>query len=149
MEGGKNYDGRSAATIYSRKSDPPRNESLKVSWAGYVGADFVGSIIVFGDGEIFPGDAIHVLAVMLGHGLDDAVAGTDIVEEKIAVGVKLLFTECRGDSVSAAVDICSHGSGGERLDVADIATNFVEQFSAMARMGGLCQLCIARGRFSG
>jgi len=36
MEGGKNYDGRSAATIYSRKSDAPRNESLKVSWAGYV-----------------------------------------------------------------------------------------------------------------
>src|SRR5437899_2482456 len=59
------------------------------------GADFIGGVVVFGDGEIFPGDAIHVLAVMLGHGLDDAVASTDIVEEEIAVGVKLLASEGR------------------------------------------------------
>src|SRR5260370_15110730 len=39
------------------------------------GADFVGGIVVFGGGEVSPGDAIHVFAVVLGHGLDDTVAG--------------------------------------------------------------------------
>src|SRR5258708_175361 len=57
------------------------------------GADFVGGIVEFGNGEVSPGDAIHVLAVMLGHGLNDAVAGADVVEQEVAVGVKLLGSE--------------------------------------------------------
>src|SRR5467141_583889 len=41
-------------------------------------ADFVGGIVEFADGEVSPSNAIHVLAVVFGHGLDDTVAGTDI-----------------------------------------------------------------------
>src|SRR6266852_3510194 len=90
------------------------------------GADFIGGIVVFGDGEIFPGDPVHVLAVMLGHGLDDAVAGADIVEEKVTVRMKLLFTERGGDGESATVDLGTGGSGHKCLDMANVAANFVE-----------------------
>src|SRR5205823_2396696 len=41
------------------------------------GADFVCAVMEFGEREVSPADLVHVLAVMLGHGLDDAVAGAD------------------------------------------------------------------------
>src|SRR5713226_7037553 len=90
------------------------------------GADFVGSVVEFGDGEVFPGNLIHVFAVMLGHGLDDAVACADIVEKEVAVGMKLLVAQRRGNRKSTAVDLCAGGGGHERLDVANIAAHFVE-----------------------
>src|SRR6266851_5037608 len=43
------------------------------------GADFVCGVVELGDGEIVPGGLVHVLAVVLQHGHDDAVAGADIV----------------------------------------------------------------------
>src|SRR5258707_13458190 len=48
-------------------------------------ADFVGGAGEFGDGELFPGDQAHVLALMLGHGLDNAVASAADVGEEAAV----------------------------------------------------------------
>src|SRR2546427_12831209 len=69
------------------------------------GADFVGGIVVFGAGEIFPGDGVHVLGGILGHGLDGGGAGTDIGGGKIRVGGKLRITEGRGDSVKGAADL--------------------------------------------
>src|SRR6266481_3334714 len=73
-------------------------------------ADLVGGVVVFRDGEISPVDLVHVLAVVLQHGHDEAVAGADIVKEEVAVGMKLLFRERRWDGEGAAVDFRA-GSG--------------------------------------
>jgi hypothetical protein len=68
------------------------------------GAHFVGRVVEFGDGEIFPSDRIHLLAVVLGHGLDDSVAAADVVEEKVALGMEGFIAEGGGNGESAAVD---------------------------------------------
>ncbi len=65
------------------------------------GADFVGRVVVFGDGEILPSDLVHLFAVMLGHGLNDAVAGANIVKQEVAVGMKLLSAEGGRDGEGA------------------------------------------------
>src|SRR6266478_6754542 len=57
------------------------------------GTDFVGRVVEFGNGEVFQRDLVHLFAVMLGHGLNDAVAGANIVKQEVAVGMKLLSTE--------------------------------------------------------
>src|SRR5713101_7347382 len=87
------------------------------------GADFVSGAVIFGYGKIFPGDLVHVLAVVLRHGHDDAIAGADIMEEEVAIGVKLLFTERGRDGESAAVDLRADGSSRQRLDVTNIAAD--------------------------
>jgi len=63
------------------------------------------------------------LAVVLQHGHDEAVAGTDIVKEEVAIGMKLLIAERRWDGEGAAVDGGAGGSCGERLDVTNIAAD--------------------------
>src|SRR5216684_3984244 len=113
------------------------------------GADFVCGVVEFGDGEVSPGDLVHVLAIVLGHGHDDAVAGADIVEQEVAVGMKLLFPERRWDGESAAVDSCAGRSGGERLDVTNIAADPIKKFSAQSRFGSLRNVGVAPGRFAG
>src|SRR6266849_945725 len=45
------------------------------------GAHFFCGLVEFVDREIFPSDRVHLFAVVLGHGLDDAVAAADVVEE--------------------------------------------------------------------
>src|SRR6266436_69149 len=65
------------------------------------GADFVSGVVEFRDGEIFPGGLVHPLAVMLQHGHDDTIAGANIVEEELTVGMKLLLTERGRDGKSA------------------------------------------------
>src|SRR6267143_640831 len=88
------------------------------------GADLVGGVVVFGDGEVFPSDLVHLFAVVLEHGHDDAVAGANIMEQKVSVGMKLLITERRWDGESAAVDFCAGRSSRKCLDVANIAADF-------------------------
>src|SRR5467141_733045 len=89
-------------------------------------ADFVGGIVEFADGEVSPGDAIHVLAVMLGHGLDDTVAGADIVEKEVAIGMKLLASDGWINGQGSTIDLCSRLGGGQGLNMAGITANFVE-----------------------
>src|ERR1700674_2928919 len=90
------------------------------------GADLIGGVVVFRDGEISPVDLVHVLAVVLQHGHDEAVAGADMVKEEISVGVKLLSRERRWDGEGAAVNFRAGGGGGKRLDVTNIAADFAE-----------------------
>src|SRR5216684_163145 len=85
------------------------------------GADFIGGVVVFGGGEVSPGGLVHLLAVVFRHGRNDAVAGADIVEEEVTVGMKLLFRERGRDGEGAAVDFCAGRGGGEGLDVTNIA----------------------------
>src|SRR5207245_1198718 len=99
--------------------------------------------------KIFPGDAVHLFAVMLGHGLNDAVTGSDIVEKEVAVRMKLLFAERVRDGVGATIDLCAGGSGGQSLYVAGLAADGSEQFGAMASLGSLRQLGIASRSFAG
>src|SRR6266576_3440459 len=88
--------------------------------------DFIAGVVEFGDREVFPGGLVHPLAIVLQHGHHDAVAGADIVEKEVAVGMKLLFSKSGRDSESAAVDFCSGSRSRERLDVTNIAADFVE-----------------------
>lgn len=44
------------------------------------GANLVGGVVEFGDGEILPGVLVHSFSIMLDHGLDDAVACTNVME---------------------------------------------------------------------
>src|SRR5713101_1568915 len=90
------------------------------------GADLIGGVVVFGNGHISSVGLVHLLAVVLQHGRDEAVAGADIVKEEVAVGVKLLFRERRRDGEGTAVNFRAGGGGGERLDVTDVAAHFVE-----------------------
>ena len=90
------------------------------------GADFVRGVLEFRDGEISPGGLVYVLAVVLGHGLNDAIAGADIVKQEVTIRVKLLVPERRRDGEGPAIDFCSDSSGGQRLDVTNIAAYLVE-----------------------
>src|SRR6266702_3670306 len=113
------------------------------------GADFVGGVVKFGNGEVFPGDLVHLFAVMLGHGLNDAVAGANIVKQEVAVGMKLLSAEGGRDGEGAAIEVCAGGSGRKRLNVAGITAHFVEYLRAQSGFGSLRNLGVARGSFRG
>src|SRR5467141_730445 len=90
------------------------------------GADFIGGVVEFGDGEIFPSGLVHPLAVMLQHGHDDTIAGANIVEEEVTVGMKLLLPERGRNGESATVDFCTLGSSRKCLHVANIAAYLVK-----------------------
>ena len=90
------------------------------------GADFICGVVVFGDGEVSPSDLVHLLSVVLRHGYDEAVAGANIVEEEVAVGMKLLVPERRRDGKGAAIDSCADRGGGQRLDMTNIAADLIE-----------------------
>src|SRR5207245_10759307 len=113
------------------------------------GANFLGSVVEFGDGEIFPGGLIHLFAVVLQHGYHDAVTGADIVEQEITVGMKLLLAERGSDGETAAVDFCALGSSRKCLYVASIAANFVQSFSAQTGPRGWRGLGVASGSLGG
>ena len=115
-DGVKQRDGSAVVHQTRVQADTPERSS----------ADFIGGTVESGNGEIFPGDPVHVLAVMLGHRLDDAVASADVVEQEVAVRMKLLFTECGGDGRRAAVDAGACGSSGQGLNVAGNTANGVE-----------------------
>src|SRR5712692_2372926 len=68
------------------------------------GADLIGGVVVFGNGEISPVGLVHLLAIVLQHGRDEAVAGADIVKEEVAVRVELLSRKRWRDREGAAVN---------------------------------------------
>src|SRR5690242_14610111 len=84
---------------------------------------------------------------MLGHGLNDAVAGAHVVKQKIAVGMKLLATHGVRNREGAADDFCAGWSGGQRLNVTLVATDLVKEFRTLARLGSCRELGIAGGSF--
>src|SRR6266404_1095463 len=90
------------------------------------GANLIVGVVVFGNGEISPVGLVHLLAVVLQHGRDEAVAGADIVKEEVPIGVELLSRKRRRDGEGAAVNFRAGRGGGERLDVTNIAADFVK-----------------------
>src|SRR5438876_9846941 len=56
------------------------------------------------DRKLPPQDLIDGRPIMLRHRHDDPVAGADVVQQKIAEGVKCLLAQRRRDGVSAAVE---------------------------------------------
>src|SRR5438132_10603532 len=58
---------------------------------------------------------------------DDAVAGPDIVHQKIAKRMEGLTSERCGDREGTAVDLRARGRCSQGSNVADGATDFVEQ----------------------
>src|SRR5260370_2129066 len=81
------------------------------------GADFVCGVVVIGDGEVSPVDLVHILAVVLEHGRDDAVAGADIVKEEVSIRMKLLVPKPRWACEGAPLDVCAGLHLGKHLDV--------------------------------
>src|ERR1700719_5052472 len=77
-------------------------------------------------------------------GLDDAVAGPDVVQQKITVGMDDLVAERCRHGESPAID---HGTGwrrGDGLDVTDIAADPLEQRLPDLGIGSGRQVGIAR-----
>ena len=86
---------------------------------------------------------------MLGHGLDNAVAGADVVKQEIAVGMKLLICHGSRNGECASVQLCACSRSGQGLNVALVAANFAEELFALARFGSGSELGIARRSFGG
>src|SRR6266851_1926486 len=63
--------------------------------------------------SILPGDFVCVLTVVLGHGHDDAIARSDIVQQKIAVWMDCLAAKCVGHRECATVDLGPGRRGGQ------------------------------------
>src|SRR5438876_9428611 len=96
--------------------------------------DFIAGAVEFGDREVFPGGLVHPLAIVLQHGHDDAVARADVVEEEVAIGMKLLCPQRGSEGVSAAVDFCTGWGSRERLDMTNIASKLVKYLRYVARI---------------
>jgi hypothetical protein len=69
-----------------------------------------------GDGAQFVGGVLRGI-------LDDAVAGADVVEEEVAVGMNDFGAEGVGNGEGSAVDDSAGGSGDDGADVAGGASD--------------------------
>lgn len=113
------------------------------------GANFVGGVIELVRGEALPSALGVSLAIVLGHGLDDTVAGADVVEEKVTVGMESFSAEGIGNGEIAAVNGRARGSGGERGNVAGGAANFFKERFTLLGAGRLGKRCVASRGFQG
>lgn len=89
------------------------------------------------------------MAVVLARGLQDSVAGADVVHEEISVGMQGDGSKRGRNCVRATIDFGSGGSSGERFDVASRATDLVEKRQAFLCRCAAVELRVARGRFAG
>ncbi len=79
--------------------------------------------------------------------LDDTVAGLDVMQQEVAVGVNDLVPQRPGDGESAAVDHRARRCRRNGRDVTRRAAGFLEQSLAGARLGCRLQHRIARRHF--
>src|SRR5437762_13924588 len=56
------------------------------------GADLVGSIVEFGDGEAFPGGLVHPFAIVLQHGHGESGGASRGVVDGVGVGARVLVS---------------------------------------------------------
>src|SRR6267378_6956500 len=92
-------------------------------------------------------DRAELVRGILRPGLDDAVAGPDVVQQKITVGMDDLIAERRWHRESPAID---HGAGRrcrDGLDMTDIAADPLEQRLPELGIRTGRQLGITRRRF--
>ena len=88
-----------------------------------------------------------MLAVVLLHGDEDAVARADVVQQEIAVGMECLVAERVGNGEFSTIHGCTRGCGGQRRDMADVAANFGEQRFAFLGPSGGSLSSVARRSF--
>src|SRR5437762_11491172 len=100
------------------------------------GAPLVGARMMVLERQVLPFDLVHFLAVVLFHGDGDAVAGADIVEEVIAVGMEALVAERFRNGELAAVHHRASRRGDERRDMTDLTADPRKQRLALPRRGG-------------
>jgi len=79
-------------------------------------------------------------------GLDDAVAGLDVMQQKIAVGMDDLVAERRRHGENAAIDQRARRRRRDGLDMADIAADPLEQRLAGLGIRPRRQVSVARWR---
>src|SRR5256885_996740 len=115
-DGVEEGDGRAVVHQARTQADSPQGS----------GANLVAATLEASLGEIVRHLAEDLATVVFGRGLQDSVAGADVVHEVIAVGVRDDGAECGWNCVSSAVDLCTGGSAGEGWDMADGASDFVE-----------------------
>lgn len=130
-------DGGTVVHQAGMKADAPERSS----------SDFVGGVLAFGVGEIFPGLRVKSFSVMLDEGLDDAITGADVVQQEVAVRMKGFLAERGRNCEVAAVDYGGRGRSGESCDVAIGAADFVEERCAVFGFGSLGELSVAGGGF--
>src|SRR5712664_998720 len=82
------------------------------------GADFVAAALKILFREVRGHRLEDAMAVVLARGLQDAVAGADVVHQEISVRMQSNGSERGRNCVRAAIDFSSGGGGGERFDVA-------------------------------
>src|SRR5215469_16218544 len=91
--------------------------------------------------KVLPLSLVHVLAVVLLHGDDDAVAGSDIVEQEVTVGIKSLVAERFGNGEFSAIHRRSRRCRGYRGDMANGTADLGEE--RFASLGGAVAACRA------
>ena len=113
------------------------------------GADAIGARVVALHRELFPVHLRHASAVVLRHRHNDAIAGTDVVQQEVAVGVKGLVAERGGNHELAAVDLRACRCCGQRRNMADVAADLGEQRLALADRRGRGLAHVARRTLCG
>src|SRR5215469_391013 len=86
---------------------------------------------------------------MFADGLKDSVAGAHVVHQEIAVRVQSNGAKRSGNREGSAVNLCSCGSSGQRLDVTGRTPNLVKQVETLPRRRAAGELRIARRRLGG
>src|SRR5271156_2906070 len=111
------------------------------------GAHSVGGSLKRFEGKISPPSLMHILAIMLLYGHDDAVPGADVVQKEVTVGIKGFAPERLGNGEFSAIDYRALGRRGHRGDMANVAADLGKQpFSCLGR-GGASLLNVARRSF--
>src|SRR5438309_2316932 len=90
------------------------------------GANLVAAALKVLFGEVIRHLTEDLATVVFGHGLQDSVAGADVVHEEIAVGIRGDGAKSGGNRVSSTVDLCSGRSAGEGWDMTDGAPDLVD-----------------------
>ena len=99
---------------------------------------WVGAESPEGNGAQFVGGVLRGI-------LDDAVAGTDVVEQEVAVGMDDFVAERIGDGERSAIDDRSGGSRDDAADVAGGTADVFEHSLALLSRRGCGESCVSRG----
>src|SRR3989440_9479879 len=115
-DGVEEGDGRAVVHQARTQADSPQGS----------GANLVAAALEVLFGEIIRHLTEDLATIVFGHGLQDSIAGADVVHEEIAVRIRGDGAERGWNCVSSAVDLCTGRSAGEGWDMADGASDFVE-----------------------
>ena len=92
---------------------------------------------------------MHPRTVVFSPGHDDAIAGSDVVQEEIAERVKRFLAKAVWDRERAPIDLCARWRSGQGSDVTDRAADFVKKLGATYGFRGLREHRVSSGSLRG